>query len=176
MNHRNGMFLLAIWTTRSILVSGFNVRSLSSRPRPQLQSTSVYTQLSALADPSTPPPSPTPTPPYQKWGWRYLATWFAVYVPFLLTFFGLIETRRLPFDATVVASAIDSLNMWLTTLTNGKISFDAEVVRSNPHLLNFAAAYLCADLVPTTVIALALLSLYSSSALQKHTVGDSPSI
>jgi len=66
--------------------------------------------------------------------------------------------------------------MWLTTLTNGKISFDAEVVRNNPHLLNFAAAYLCADLVPTTVIALALLSLYSNSTLQKHTAGDNPGL
>lgn len=98
------------------------------------------------------------------YGFQYLATWFVVYLPFLASFYVLIDGKKtgsFAVDINAAASLIDRLSNWLQSWS--PFIIDSSAVRENPHAINFACAYLCADLVPTTVIALGLLSYYNRS-------------
>ena len=111
----------------------------------------------------------------KEYGWKYLATWFTVYLPFLCSFFFLIETGRLPVDAERTAEVVEHASVWLQSAgLGGAATGFAATIRQpqGAHLLNFAAAYLAADLVPTTVIALALLGLSKAGAKTSDAAGN----
>lgn len=97
----------------------------------------------------------------KKYGSRYLLTWFAVYLPFLASFYVLVDSDVLPFKVADALSFIDRACAWLQSL--GLTSVNSEAARNNPNVVKFATAYLAADLVPTTVFALALLSAYTKA-------------
>lgn len=93
----------------------------------------------------------------QKYGPQYFIVWFSIYLPFLLTFFYVIENDLL----NTVKYGIDPPGA-LNSLCNQfeKLTHNYELlknVRGSTHGANFAAAYLMADLVPTTVFAVGVL-------------------
>ena len=96
---------------------------------------------------------------WNKYGALYFQVWFCIYLPFLLTFFYVLDNNLLQ------ASAFESLDPKTAVLnlcTQLESAFnDPELmsgVRENPRATNFATAYLLADLVPTTVFALAVVT------------------
>ena len=92
---------------------------------------------------------------WNKYGALYFQVWFCIYLPFLLTFFYVLENNLLQasfLESIDPQAAVLKLCEWLETVTS-----DPELTRNikeNPTLTNFATAYLMADLVPTTVFAL----------------------
>lgn len=103
----------------------------------------------------------------KKYGSRYLWTWLAVYLPFLGSFYLLVGSDVLPVKINDVLSFIDRLCQWLQSLG---INISSEAARSNPNTVRFATAYLAADLVPTTVFALALLSAFAKATAKTDNV------
>jgi hypothetical protein len=91
---------------------------------------------------------------WAKYGPLYFIVWFSIYVPFLITFYYLLDndimnTSKYGIDPP---SALNSL---IDTFERMTKNYDLlSHLRESRHAANFAAAYLCADLVPTTVFAL----------------------
>ena len=96
---------------------------------------------------------------WNKYGAFYFQVWFCIYLPFLLSFFYVLDNNLLKasaFEAIDPQAAVLKLFSWLESVTN-----NAELlrgVRDNPRVTTFATAYLLADLVPTTVFALAVVT------------------
>lgn len=94
---------------------------------------------------------------WNKYGPLYFQVWFIIYMPFLLTFFYILDNNLLQatdFAAVDPKAAVLRLFTWLE-------QFDPELLQSlkgNEHVTSFATAYLLADLVPTTVFALAAVT------------------
>lgn len=92
---------------------------------------------------------------WAKYGPLYFIVWFTIYLPFLLIFFYVIDNDIMNASQYGIdpPSALNSLVDNFEKLThNHELLAD---IRGSKHVANFAAAYLCADLVPTTVFALA---------------------
>ena len=96
---------------------------------------------------------------WNKYGALYFQVWFCIYLPFLLSFFYVLDNNLL--QASVFES-IDPKAAVLDICTRLESAFgDPELmkgVRENPRVTNFATAYLLADLVPTTVFALGVVT------------------
>lgn len=96
---------------------------------------------------------------WNKYGAFYFQVWFCIYLPFLLSFFYVLDNNLLKasaLEAIDPQAAVLKLFSWLESVTN-----NAELlrgVRENPRVTTFATAYLLADLVPTTVFALAVVT------------------
>lgn len=96
---------------------------------------------------------------WNKYGAFYFQVWFSIYLPFLLTFFYILDNNLL--QASVLESvdpqaAVLRLFTWLED-----VSHNPELMRGlreSPRVTTFATAYLLADLVPTTVFALAAVT------------------
>ena len=146
-----GFFLLlhvhvqCLSVTRSIRVSGRGITPRQVSPR----------LLATTADDAD---GGGPLAKMKKYGAKYFLVWFSIYLPFLLTFFWGIEndvlnTAKYGIDPP---SALNSLCDKVEELThNGGLMAG---IRGSTHAANFAAAYLCADLVPTTVMAVGVLA------------------
>ena len=112
----------------------------------------------------------------KKYGAKYFVVWFSIYLPFLLTFFWGIEndvlnTARFGIDPS---SALNSVCDKIEELMHNGGSMAG--VRGSTHAANFAAAYLCADLVPTTVMAVGVLAYNEkkAAAAEQLLPGDEP--
>ena len=96
---------------------------------------------------------------WNRYGALYFQVWFCIYLPFLLTFFYVLDNNLLQasaFESLDPKTAVLNLCTQLESIFN-----DPELmsgVRENPRATNFATAYLLADLVPTTVFALAVVT------------------
>ena len=109
----------------------------------------------------------------KKYGPKYFLVWFSIYLPFLLTFFYVIDNDIL----NTVKYGIDPPDA-LNSVCNQfeKITHNYELlknVRGSTHAANFAAAYLLADLVPTTVFAVGVLGFITRNDINDDPV-DSP--
>lgn len=96
---------------------------------------------------------------WNKYGVFYFQVWFSIYLPFLLSFFYILDNNLL--KSSVIESidpqaAILRLFSWLEHTSNNPELMN--VLRGNPRVTTFATAYLLADLVPTTVFALAVVT------------------
>ena len=134
--------------TRAPRALGSTTRALRALPQPHSQEDAK-------------PPKEDLGSLVKKYGSRYLLTWFAVYLPFLASFYVLAGSDLLPFKMEDALSFIDRFCSWLQSL--GLTSVSSEAARNNPNVVRFATSYLAADLVPTTVFALALLSAYTKA-------------
>lgn len=92
----------------------------------------------------------------KTYGRQYLLTWIAVYLPCLCSFFYMVENKK----NGVFTIDIDAMTQQLNRF--GSMGLDLSKLKENEHILNFAVSYLAADLVPTTLIAITLLSYYNS--------------
>ena len=92
---------------------------------------------------------------WAKYGPLYFIVWFTIYLPFLCTFFYAIDNDIMSTSQYGIdpPSALNSLIDTFERVTNNHDLLSH--LRGSKHVANFAAAYLCADLVPTTVFALA---------------------
>jgi len=109
-------------------------------------------------DVAAPQKSKGPVAYMKQYGLQYFLVWFAIYLPFLLTFFWGIENDVLhsaQYDIDP-PSALNALVDKFEQLTHDYSTL--ERIRGSVHAANFAAAYLLADLVPTTVLAVGALS------------------
>lgn len=90
-------------------------------------------------------------------------TWFATYLPFLATFFCVLNGNiHISFLVAEMDPGLFSskVSTWIEQYVhNESLQFQ---IHEHPWIVNFAAAYLMADLVPTTFIALGLLAFVSS--------------
>jgi hypothetical protein len=96
---------------------------------------------------------------WNKYGAFYFQVWFSIYLPFLLAFFYILDNNLL--KSSVVESidpqaAVLRLFSWLEHTSNNPELLSG--LRGNPRVTTFATAYLLADLVPTTVFALAVVT------------------
>ena len=92
----------------------------------------------------------------REYGPLYFQVWFCIYLPFLLSFFYILDNNLLastPFRAFDPQAAITPLFNWLVTVSND-LEF-TRGIRENPRATSFATAYLMADLVPTSFFAVA---------------------
>jgi hypothetical protein len=96
---------------------------------------------------------------WSKYGAFYFQVWFSIYLPFLLAFFYILDNNLL--KSSVIESidpqaAVLRLFSWLEHTSNNPELLSG--LRGNPRVTTFATAYLLADLVPTTVFALAVVT------------------
>jgi hypothetical protein len=96
---------------------------------------------------------------WNKYGAFYFQVWFSIYLPFLFAFFYILDNNLL--KSSVVESidpqaAVLRLFSWLEHTSNNPELLSG--LRGNPRVTTFATAYLLADLVPTTVFALAVVT------------------
>lgn len=96
---------------------------------------------------------------WNKYGAFYFQVWFSIYLPFLLSFFYILDNNLLQSSALESIdpqAAILKLFSWLEHTSNNPELMSG--LRGNPRVTTFATAYLLADLVPTTVFALAVVT------------------
>jgi hypothetical protein len=96
---------------------------------------------------------------WNKYGAFYFQVWFSIYLPFLLSFFYILDNNLLQSSALESIdpqAAILRLFSWLEHTSNNPELMSG--LRGNPRVTTFATAYLLADLVPTTVFALAVVT------------------
>lgn len=103
----------------------------------------------------------------QTYGWKYLATWFSVYLPCLITFFYALDSDSLHASDYGLDphTFIVRICEYLEKVSSKEHLLDG--IKENPRFTTFAAAYLMADLVPTTIIAAALLKFSSQKSDNK---------
>ena len=96
---------------------------------------------------------------WKKYGAFYFQVWFSIYLPFLLSFFYILDNKLLQSSALASVdpqTAVLKLFAWLDEISNHS-QIMAEILE-NPRVTTFATAYLLADLVPTTFFALAAVT------------------
>lgn len=96
---------------------------------------------------------------WNKYGAFYFQVWFSIYLPFLLAFFYILDNNLLKSSAIESIdpqAAVLRLFSWLEHTSNNPELMSG--LRGNPRVTTFATAYLLADLVPTTVFALAVVT------------------
>lgn len=96
---------------------------------------------------------------WNKYGAFYFQVWFSIYLPFLLSFFYILDNNLLQSSALESIdpqAALLKLFSWLEHTSNNPELMSG--LRGNPRVTTFATAYLLADLVPTTVFALAVVT------------------
>ena len=96
---------------------------------------------------------------WKKYGAFYFQVWFSIYLPFLLSFFFILDNKLLQSSALASVdpqTAVLKLFSWLDEVSNHSEVMTG--ILENPRVTTFATAYLLADLVPTTFFALAAVT------------------
>ena len=96
---------------------------------------------------------------WKKYGVFYFQVWFSIYLPFLISFFYILDNKLLQssaFASVDPQTAVLKLFSWLDQISNHS-EIMTEILE-NPRVTTFATAYLLADLVPTTFFALAAVT------------------
>lgn len=108
---------------------------------------------------------------WNEYGIFYFQVWFCTYLPFLLSFFYIIENdllKQTQFNAfdpkKVVVGMCDFIEKY-----SGNFELTVSI-RDNTHVTNFATAYLLADLVPTTFIALGIVTYIIKQKEKKNKI------